>query len=191
MAKKLAKKKKALPVARKAVSQKPKKKLTKKVAVKRKKKVLAIPKGYHSITPYLIINNASKAIDFYKKAFGAKEVMRMEHPGGKVGHAELKIGDAIIMLADECQEMNTRSPQAYGGSPVSIYLYVKNVDDIVKTAVSAGATILSPVENMFYGDRSGTLEDPHGHRWHISTHIEDVSAAKMKKRVAELFNKKS
>ncbi|OGT37784.1 MAG: glyoxalase [Gammaproteobacteria bacterium RIFCSPHIGHO2_12_FULL_37_14] len=154
------------------------------------KKVSPIPKGYHSVTPYLIINRAAAAIEFYKKAFAAKEVMRVEHKGGKVGHAELKIGDAKIMLADEFPEMNSRSPQAYGGSPVSLHLYVKNVDDVVSKAISAGATLMRPLENMFYGDRSGTVVDPYGHIWHVATHIEDVTPAKMKKRAAELFDKK-
>ena len=187
----VAKKKKASPVTRKKVSQKLKKKPVKKIVAKRKKKVLAIPKGYHSITPYLIINNAAKAIDFYKKVFAAKEVMRMEHPGGKVGHAELKIGDTRIMLADECHEMGARSPQAFGGSSVIIHFYTKDVDGIVAKAVSAGAKLKRPVENMFYGDRSGMLEDPYGHQWCVSTHVEDVSPAKIKKLAAELFNKKS
>lgn len=186
----VTKKKKKTSVAKKGVSKKLKQKATKKIAVKRKKKVLAVPKGYHSITPYLIINNAAEAIDFYKEAFGAKEVMRMEHPSGKIGHAELKIGDAKIMLADEYPEMDARSPQAYGGSPVGIHLYIKNVDTIVEKAVAAGARVIRPVQNMFYGDRSGALEDPYGHKWHVSTHIEDVSTAKMKKRAAELFGEK-
>ncbi len=157
--------------------------------VNRKKKVLAIPKGYHSITPYLIVNNAANAIDFYKKIFGAKEVMRMQQPGGKVAHAELKVGDAKFMLADEHPEMNAHSPQAYGGSPVSIHLYVKDVDTIFARAISAGAKLIRPVDNMFYGDRCGTLEDPYGHKWHVSTHIEDVTPAKMKKRMMEFMNK--
>lgn len=192
MAKKTVTKRKKKPSAiRKSVSQKTKKKSIKKIAVNRKKKkISAIPKGYHSITPYLIVNNAAKAIEFYMKVFGAKEVLRMEQPGGKVGHAELKIGDAKIMLADEYPEMDTRGPQAYGGSPVGIHLYIKNVDNIVERAVAAGAKLTRPIENMFYGDRSGTLEDPYGHKWHVSTHIENVSVAKLKKRAEELFSKK-
>jgi PhnB protein len=189
MAKKMGtKKKKKSSAIKKMASQKPKKRAIKKITAKRKKKVLAIPKGYHSITPYLIINNAANAIDFYKKAFGAKEVMRMEHPDGKIVHAELKIGDAKIMLSDESTEKNARSPQALGGSPVGIHFYTKNVDGIVDKAVSAGATLAKPIENMFYGDRCGTLQDPYGHKWHVSTHIEDVSTAKMKKRVAAFFD---
>jgi len=183
-------KKKVSSATRKNVPQKPKKTTSKKVVVKRKKPIPAIPKGYHSITPYLIIRHAAKAIEFYKEAFGAKEVMRMEQPGGKVGHAELKMGDAKIMLADEYPDRDARSPQAYGGSPVSIHLYIKNVDGVVERAVAAGAKLIRPVEDMFYGDRCGMLEDPYGHKWCVSTHIENVSAAKLKKRVAELFDKK-
>src|SRR3990167_1963259 len=179
--------KKLMRKSKKKVS---KKKVTKNTSLKRLKKVSPIPKGYYSVTPYLIINRAAAAIEFYKKAFAAKEVMRVEHKGGKVGHAELKIGDAKIMLADEFPEMNSRSPQAYGGSPVSLHLYVKNVDDVVSKAISAGATLMRPLENMFYGDRSGTVVDPYGHIWHVATHIEDVTPAKMKKRAAELFDKK-
>jgi len=166
------------------------KKLTKKIVVKHKKKVSAIPEGYHSITPYLIIKHAVKAIEFYKKAFGAKEAMKMEHANGKIGHAELKIGDAKIMLADEWPEMDARSPEAYGGSPMSIHLYVKDADAVISKAVSLGAKITRPLENMFYGDRSGMIEDPYGYKWCVSTHIEDVTPAKMKKRAAELFGKK-
>lgn len=188
MVKKLkSKKKKKLSSATKNKSKKIK---TKARAVKRKKKVSAVPKGYHNITPYLIVNPAAKAIHFYKTVFDAKEKMRMEHPGGKVGHAELKIGDAKIMLADEYPEMDVYSPKKYGGTSVIIHLYVKNVDTTIDKAISAGATLIRPIENMFYGDRSGTVIDPYGHKWDISTHIEDVSPAKMKKRVAELFSKK-
>jgi PhnB protein len=159
-------------------------------AVKRKKKVSALPKGYHNITPYLIVDNAAKAIQFYKTVFDAKEVMRMDHPGGKIGHAELKMGDAKIMLADEYPEMDVHSPKKYGGTPVIIHLYVKNVDATFDKAISAGATLIRPVENMFYGDRSGTVLDPYGHMWNLSTHVEDVTPAKMKKRAAEVFSKK-
>lgn len=165
------------------------KKAKKKVTKKKLKKVLPIPKGYHSVTPYLIVNNAAKAIDFYKKVFGAKEIARMEH-SGKVGHAELKIGDAKIMLADEYPEMGARSPVAYGGSPISIYLYVKDVDAVVKLAVRSGAKLTRPVDNMFYGDRSGGITDPFGHIWYVATHVEDVSMAEIKKRAAALFGKK-
>lgn len=162
----------------------------KKVVVKPKKKVLAIPKNYHSIIPYFIVTPAAKAIDFYKKAFDAKEVMRMSHSGDKIAHAELKIGDSKIMLGDECPEMNARSPKAYGGCPMSIHLYVKNVDTTMNKAVSAGAKIIKPIENKFYGDRSVMLTDPYGYNWCVSTHIEDVTPAQIKKRAAELFDKK-
>ena len=158
--------------------------------MKRKnKKVLAIPKGYHTVTPYLIVNGGIKAIAFYKKAFGAKSVVHMEQPKGKVQHAELTIGDSKIMLGDECPEMQALSPDHYKGSPITIHLYVKDVDAVVKRAVSAGAKLIRPVEDMFYGDRSGGLEDPFGHRWYVSTHIEDLTLSQIKKRAAALFGK--
>jgi PhnB protein len=172
------------------VAKKTKKTSVKKVAAKRKtKKVSAIPKGYATVTPYLILNEAAKAIEFYKKAFGAKERARMEHSNGKIGHAELKFGDSIIMLADECPEKGATSP-ANGGSGVSIHLYVKDVDTVFKKAVSSGAKIIREVENMFYGDRSGGLQDPFGHTWFLATHVEDVTPAKIKKRAAELYGNK-
>ncbi|ACJ19906.1 Dot/Icm type IV secretion system effector PhnB [Coxiella burnetii] len=154
------------------------------------KKPTAIPPGYHSITPYLFVNEATKAIEYYKKAFGAEEEMRMEMPGGKIGHAELKIGDSKIMLADEFPEMGARSPRTYGGSPVTIHFYVEDVDKTAQQAVNAGGKLKGKVENQFYGDRSGTLEDPFGHTWNISTHIEDLSDEEIRKRAAELFSKK-
>jgi len=143
-----------------------------------------VPAGYHTATPYMIVNGAAKAIEFYKNAFGATELMRIAQPNGKIGHAEIKIGDSPIMLADEYPEMGARSPQSLGGSPVSIMLYVDKVDAVVKKAVAAGAKVVRPVEDKFYGDRSGTLEDPFGHQWHISTHQEDVTPEEMKKRAA-------
>jgi PhnB protein len=151
-------------------------------------KVKAIPEGYEGATPYLIMKGAASALEFYKKAFGATEIMRIPAPGGTVGHAEIKIGKAIIMLADEFPEMNHRSPQSFGGTPVSIMVYVQDVDAFVKRAVAAGAKALTPVENKFYGDRSGSLEDPFGHQWHFSTHVEDVPPDEMAKR-AEGFMK--
>jgi len=151
-------------------------------------KVQPIPKGYEGATPYLIIKGASNALDFYKKAFGATEIMRIPAPEGKVGHAEIKIGNAIIMLADEFLEMNHRSPQSLGGTPVSMMVYVPDVDTLVKRAIGAGAKVLEAVENKFYGDRSGTLEDPFGHHWHFATHVEDVPSDEMAKR-AEAFMK--
>ena len=153
--------------------------------------VKPIPEGYHSATPYLIVNGGANAIEFYKKAFGAKEIMRMPRPDGKIGHAEIKIGDSPIMLADEVPEMGHRSPQSLGGTPVSIMLYVEDVDAVAGKATAAGAKVLRPVENQFYGDRSGTFSDPFGHQWHISTHKEDVSPEEMKKRMAALAAKAS
>ena len=152
-----------------------KKKTAAKKTIKSRKKVSAIPKGYNSITPYLIVNNAAKAIDFYKKAFAAKVVLCLQRPDGQVSHAELKMGDSKIMLADEHPEMGARGPQAFGGSPVSIHLYVKKVDAMVEKAHSAGAKIVRPITDMFYGDRSATLADPFGHQWTVSTHIENVT----------------
>lgn len=151
-------------------------------------KVKAIPEGYEGATPYLIVKGAADALEFYKKAFGATEIMRIPAPGGTVGHAEIKIGNAIIMLADEFPEMNHRSPQSLGGTPVSMMVYVQDVDAFVKRAVAAGAKALTPVETKFYGDRSGSLEDPFGHQWHFSTHVEDVPPDEMAKR-AEAFMK--
>ena len=161
------------------------KKMVKKAIKNKKKKVLAIPKGYHSIIPYIVMHHASKAIEFYKKAFDAKESFRMEQPNGKIAHAELKVGDSKIMLGDECSEKNTRSPETYGESAITIHFYTKNVDKVVDKAISLGAKIIRPIENMFYGDRCAMIEDPYGHKWHVSTHIEDVTPAKAKKRAAE------
>ena len=143
-----------------------------------------IPEGYHTATPYLIIKNAAKAIEFYKEAFRAKEMMRMSQPDGRIGHAEIKIGDSPIMLADEFPEMGARSPQSLGGSPVSILLYVEDVDAFAKQAVAAGTKVIRPVKDQFYGDRSGSFEDPFGHQWHIATHVEDVAPEEMHKRAA-------
>jgi len=141
--------------------------------------VKPIPEGYHSITPYLIIKGASAAIDFYRKAFGATELFRMPDPSGKgVAHAEIKIGDSPIMLADEQPQMY-RSPLSLGGTPVSLMLYVEDVDKIFPQAVAAGAKVVKPVQDQFYGDRSGTLQDPFGHQWTIGTHKKDVSSEEM------------
>jgi PhnB protein len=147
-------------------------------------KVKAIPEGYHTATPYLIVAGAAKAIEFYKRAFGAEEMMRMPQPDGRIGHAEIKIGDSTIMLADENPEMGARSPQSLGGSPVSILLYVEHVDTTFAQAVAAGATAQRPVADQFYGDRTGGVTDPFGHVWYIATHKEDVSPEEMKKRAA-------
>jgi PhnB protein len=144
--------------------------------------VKAVPEGYHTATPYLIVDGAATALEFYRKAFGATERMRFAAPGGKIGHAEITIGNSAIMLADEHPEMGYRGPQAIGGTPVSIHLYVENVDEVFPRAVAAGATALRPVADQFYGDRSGTLRDPFGHVWHVATHKEDLSPEEMHRR---------
>ena len=148
--------------------------------------VKAIPEGYHSVTPYLIVDGAAAAIEFYKKAFGAVEVMRMPAPGGRIGHAEIKIGDSHVMLADENAEMNARSPKSVGGTPLSLLVYVEDVDETVERAVAAGAKLDRPVEDKFYGDRMGAIQDPFGHQWYVGTHIEDVTPEEMKKRMAAM-----
>ena len=146
--------------------------------------VKPIPDGYHSVTPYLIVNGAAEAIDFYKRAFGATELMRLEMPGPKIGHAEIQIGNSRIMLADEFPEMDARGPQALGGSPVGLMIYVEDVDSRFKTALAAGAKELRPLQDQFYGDRSGTVVDPFGHKWTIATHKEDLSDEEIKRRMA-------
>lgn len=150
-------------------------------------KVKPIPDGYHTATPYLIVKGAAKAIDFYKKAFGATELMRMGE-GDLIHHAEIKIGDSLLMLADECVEMKAVSPQTLGNSPITIMLYFENVDEYFNKAVAAGATVERPLADQFYGDRTGGIVDPFGHKWYLATHVEDVSPEEMKKRAAE-FNK--
>jgi PhnB protein len=147
--------------------------------------VKSIPEGYHSVTPYLAIAGAADAIAFYKKAFGATEVMRMAAPGGKVGHAEVEIGGSRIMLSDEYPDLGFLSPKTTGGSPVGLHLYVEDVDAVARQAVAAGAKEVRPVKDQFYGDRSGTIEDPFGHVWHIATHKEDLSPDELKRRAAE------
>jgi PhnB protein len=148
------------------------------------KKVHFLPKGYHVVTPYLSINGAASAIAFYKKVFQAKEVMRMPGPNGAVGHADIQIGDSRIMLADEYPDMNFRGPRAFSGTPVHIHVYVKDADTVASKAVAAGATLLRPVADQFYGDRSGSLEDPFGHVWHVATHTRDIPMKEMKTRAA-------
>ena len=150
-------------------------------------KVPYIPKGYNSVTPYLIIKGAAQAIDYYKKVFDAKVVVRMDGPNNTVGHAELQIGDSRIMLADENPQMGATSATTIGNSPVSLYLYIPDVDRVVEKAVAAGAKILKPVQDQFYGDRSGFLQDPFGHLWGIATHIEDVSEHEMKERMKKVM----
>jgi PhnB protein len=151
--------------------------------------VKPVPEGYHALTPYLIIRGANQAIDFYKQAFGAVEVFRMADPSSnKIGHAEIKIRDSHLMLADEYPEMGFVGPEAVGGSPVSLLLYVDNVDVTFQKAIAAGAKAVKPVEDQFYGDRSGTLRDPFGHVWTVATHKEDVSFEEMKRRAAKKFS---
>ena len=144
--------------------------------------VQPIPAGYHTVTPYLIVRDAANAIDFYKQAFGALELFRMAGPGGKIGHAEIKIGDSPIMLADEFPEMGFRGPESLGGSGDGILLYVEDVDRRFNQAIAAGGKELKPVENQFYGDRSGTLTDPFGHVWTIATHKEDIEPEELNRR---------
>lgn len=144
--------------------------------------VKPIPEGYHSVTPYLIVRGGGDAIDFYKKAFGAVELFRMGGPDGKIGHAEIKIGDSPVMIADEYPEMGYKGPQSIGGSSVSLLIYVENVDAVFNQAVDAGATVKEKLTDKFYGDRMGTVVDPFGHVWHLGTHIEDVSPEEMERR---------
>ena len=145
-------------------------------------KVKPIPEGYHTITPYLYITGASKAIDWYKRAFGAEEMVRMDGPNGTIGHAEIKIGDSMVMLADA----SDRSPQARGGPTTGFVLYVNDVDAAFKKAMDLGGKQVQPLEDKFYGDRMGTLSDPFGHEWSLGTHIEDVSPEEMQKRMAAM-----
>jgi PhnB protein len=145
--------------------------------------VKPIPEGYHSVTPYLIIEGAGDAIEFYKKAFGATELFRFPTPDGKIGHAEIRIGDSPVMLADAYPDMGYNSPKSLGGSPVSLMIYVADVDTVFNQAVQAGATVKEAVSEKFYGDRIGSLIDPFGHVWHVATHKEDVSLEEMEKRV--------
>ena len=147
--------------------------------------VKPVPEGYHSVTPYLCVNGAVDAIEYYKKAFGAVELFRMEHDG-KIGHAEIKIGDSPIMLADEFPEMGFTSPVSLGGSPVGIMIYVDDVDTIYKQAIAEGGVEKKPVQDQFYGDRSGTLTDPFGHVWTVATHKEDVAPEEIDKRLAAM-----
>jgi len=148
--------------------------------------VKPIPEGYPQVTPYLVVEGAGAAIEFYGRVFGTRERMRLPGPDGTIGHAELELGDSLIMVADEAPQLGIRGPKAVGGTPVTISVYVEDVDGVVERAVEAGATVLRPVENQFYGDRSGQFEDPFGHRWSIATHVEDVSAEEMGRRAADL-----
>jgi PhnB protein len=150
--------------------------------------VKPIPDGYPQVTPYLCVDGAKAAIEFYTNVLGAKERMHMPGPDGKIGHAELELGDPLIMLADEFPEMGVRGPKAVGGTPVMIMIYVEDADAVFDAAVAAGATSLRPVENQFYGDRTGQFEDPFGHRWSVATHVEDVPPDEMEKRAAEAMS---
>lgn len=145
-------------------------------------KVRPIPEGYHTVTPYLHVAGAAEALDFYRRALGAKELMRMSDPKGRVAHAEIQIGDSRIMLADEFPEMGVKGPKTLGGSPVTIYLYVEDVDTLFRQALAAGGKEKRPLADQFYGDRSGSFEDPFGHTWWIATHKEDVPPDEMKRR---------
>jgi PhnB protein len=149
-------------------------------------KIKPIPDGYHSVTPYLIVADGAGAIAFYQQVFGARERMRLDGPNGKIGHAELAIGDSVVMLADEHPGMGALAPPTVGGTPVSLHLYVEDVDAVAAKALAAGAALKRPVENQFYGDRLGTIVDPFGHIWHISTHVEDVSPEEIGRRAAAM-----
>jgi PhnB protein len=150
-------------------------------------KVKPIPDGYHSVTPYLIIKGSGDAIEFYKKAFNARERLRVPGPGGKVMHAEIEIGDSVVMMGEETPEMGALSPATIGGTPVSIHLYVNEVDKMFAQALAAGGKQERPLQNQFYGDRSGGLVDPFGHKWHLSQHIEDVSPEEIDRRMKEMM----
>ncbi len=149
-----------------------------------------IPDGYHTFTPYLIVKGAARAIEFYKQAFGATERCRLAMPGDKIGHAEIQIGDSVIMLADGCPEMGAKDPEAFGGTPVMCHLYVADVDATFAQALAAGAKVMRPIQNQFYGDRSGMITDPFGHIWNISTHVEDVTPEETERRAAAMFSNK-
>jgi PhnB protein len=145
------------------------------------------PPGYHSVTPYLALRDAKAAIDFYTRAFGAEPVLKLDLPDGTIAHAEIRIGDSVLMLAEENAEWGNRSPLSFGGSPVSMMIYVPDVDAAFARALEAGATRVRPVEDQFYGDRSGTLADPYGYQWTLATHIEDVSTEEAQRRMAAML----
>ena len=160
-------------------------KAKRKTKAKKTRRVQPIPAGYHSVTPYLIVSGGAGALEFYKKAFGAKEKLRMDGPGGRIGHAEILIGSSHVMLADENPAMGARAPQAGVPPPVGIMLYVKDVDVVYERAMTGGARTERPPQNQFYGDRMATIVDPYGHRWFIGTHIEDVSPKELQRRMQE------
>ncbi len=147
-------------------------------------RVPPVPNGYHSLTPYLYVDNGVAALEFYTRAFGAKELYRMEGPSGKIGHAEMKVGDSHFMLADEAPQIGVRSPKSIGGSAMSLLLYVEDVDRVMADAIRAGGTLTRPVEDKFYGDRSGMFTDPFGHSWAVATHKEDVSPEEIQRRAS-------
>jgi PhnB protein len=148
--------------------------------------VKPIPEGYPRVSPYLVVDGAQKAIEFYTTVLGFAERMRMPGPDGRIGHAELQLDDSVVMLADEFPEVGAKSPSTYGGSPVSLSVYVEDVDATFERATESGATVVRPLENQFYGDRSATFDDPFGHRWTIHSHVEDVSPEEMARRAAEM-----
>lgn len=152
------------------------------------KKAQAIPRGYHTVTPSLVVAGAAEAIDFYKKALGAEEIMRFPAPDGTIMHAELRIGDSVIMLGEEMPEQGGRSPKSYGGTPVSFFVYQENVDAAWTRAVDAGAKPIMPLADQFWGDRSGCVEDPFGHQWWLAQHIEDLTPEEMQKRAEAFFS---
>ncbi len=141
-----------------------------------------IPEGYHTLTTYLVVDDAAKAIEFYKRAFGAEERVRMDAPGGKIGHAELQIGDSLLMLADSFPQSSTKPPKELGGTSASVFMYVEDVDEVVRQAIDAGAKVVTEVEDQFWGDRFGTVADPFGHSWSIATHVEDLSPEEIDER---------
>lgn len=147
-----------------------------------------IPEGYHALTPYLTVRGGAKALEFYRDAFGAEELYRMEMPGGNIGHAEMRIGDSTFMLADENEAWGNRSPLSLGGSATTLLVYVEDVDELFQRTVEAGAEVVKPVENHFYGDRAGTVKDPFGHVWMLSTHVEDVPPEEMERRMQEMMS---
>jgi PhnB protein len=149
--------------------------------------VKPIPDGYPRVMPYLCVDGAEAAIEFYSSVLGAQERVRMPGPDGKIGHAELTLGDSIIMLADEAPQMGVLSPRSIGGTPVTISVYVEDADGVFEAAVAAGANSLQAVSDQFYGDRSGQFEDPFGHRWNVATHVEDVAPEEMERRMAEMM----
>jgi PhnB protein len=154
-------------------------------------KVSPVPQGHRTVAPYLAVKDGAKALDFYRRAFGATEIYRLMLPDGRLGHGEIRLGDSIVMLSDEFPEFGGKTPQTLGGTPVSVHLYVDDVDAFFKKAVAAGAIERKPVMDQFYGDRSGQLEDPFGHLWWVATHKEDVAPEEVQKRAAALFSAKT